>query len=187
MPLASKLLTKYHPVRWASAQDHRRCHMKKDHNDYQSLVLFCLAGQRYALRLDVVVRVIRAVAVTPVPEVPAFILGLINVAGQLLPVFSLRRCLGLPDCPVRPEDQFVMVRTSRLTVALVVDEVLDLKTLDDSQMVAVEDALPECGCRAQGLVKIHGDIIFIYDLDKLISQREQERILQATEALATHP
>ena len=156
--------------------------MIESKNDCQTLVLFRLAQQRYALRLDAVDRVIRAVAVTPVPETPAIVLGLINLAGQLLPVFSLRRCLGLPDRPIRPQDQFVIVRTSRLTVAMVVDEVRGLSRLDVTRTVAVEDALPQGECRVQGLVKIEGEIILIYDLEKLFSRKDQERILRAKEA-----
>ena len=64
------------------------------------LVVFTLDGQRYALRLGAVERVIRAVAVTPVPETTAFVLGLVKLTGQLITVVSLRRCLGLPDRPV---------------------------------------------------------------------------------------
>ena len=141
-----------------------------------SLVLFRLATQRYALRLEAVERVIRAVAVTPVPESPAFVLGLINVAGQLLPVFSLRRCLGLPDRVVRPEDQFVIARTSRMSVAVVVDEVLGLNTLELAQAVPVASALPGQADRLDGLVKINGEIILIYDLERLLSAADQERL-----------
>jgi purine-binding chemotaxis protein CheW len=143
------------------------------------IVIFTLDGQRYALGLNAVERVIRAAAVTPVPETPPFVLGLVNMAGQLLPVFSLRRCLGLLDRPIRPQDQFVIVRTSRLTLALVVDEVQELSVLEDAQKVAPGDVLPEGEFRVEGLVKINGDIILIYDLEKLFSPEDRERILEA--------
>ena len=126
-------------------------------NDRQALVLFRLDDQRYALRLDAVERVIRAVAATQVPETPAFVLGLVNLAGQLLPVVSLRRCLGLPDRPIRPEDQFVIARTSRLAMALVVDEVQGLSVDDAIRSVAPADVLPQGEWRVQSLVKIDGD------------------------------
>jgi len=147
-----------------------------------ALVLFRIGEQRYALRLDAVERVIRAVAVTPVPETPAFILGLVNLAGQLLPVCSLRRCLGLPDRPLRSADQLVIVRTSRFTLALMVDEVQGLSLVNAAQTVAVADTLPEGECRVAGLAKINGDIILIYDLEKLFSQEDQEHILLAKAA-----
>jgi purine-binding chemotaxis protein CheW len=148
----------------------------------QTLVLFRLAEQRYALRLAAVERVIRSVAVTPVPETPAFVLGLMNLAGQLLPVCSLRRWLGLADRPVRPDDQMVLVRTSSFTLALVVDEVEGLSVTEAAQTVAVADTLPAEGCRVDGLVKIKGDIILLYDLEKLLRPDERQRILQATTA-----
>ena len=121
-------------------------------------------------------------AVTAVPEAPALVLGVINMAGQLLSVVSLRRCLGLPDRPIRPEDQFVIARTSRLIMALVADEVEGLSAVDASQTVAVEDALPDGECRVQGLAKIDGDIILIYDLERLLGREDQERILEVEDA-----
>ncbi len=150
--------------------------------DRNQIVVFMLDGQRYALRLDAVERIIRAVAVTPVPKTPAFVLGLANMAGQLLPVLSLRRCLGLPDRPIRPEDQFVIVRTSRLTLALMVDDVQGLNAVSATQTVAVEDALPEGECQVQGLVKIDGDIILVCDMEKLIRPEDRNRIQRATSA-----
>ena len=146
--------------------------------EQRQIVTFTLDGQRYALRLDAVERVIRAAAVTAVPETPAFVLGLLNLAGQLLPVFSLRRCLGLPDRPIRPEDQFMIVRTSRFALALMVDEVHGLNVVNAAQTIAVEGAPALGECRIEGLVKINGEIILIYDLEKLLSPADRDRILQ---------
>ena len=151
----------------------------------QSLVLFRMEGQRYALRLDAVERVIRAVAVTPVPEAPPCVLGLINIAGRLQAAVSLRACLGLPDRPIRPEDQLVLARTSRLPIALVVDEAEGLSEVDVGRTVAVGDALPGGECRVDGLVKIDGDIILIYDLERLLEPEDQDRIVQAMAADGT--
>jgi purine-binding chemotaxis protein CheW len=149
----------------------------ENHESGGQAVTFLLDGRRYALPMDSVERVIRAVAVTPVPEVPEYVLGLINMAGRILPVVSLRTCLGLPDRPVRPDDQFVIVRTSGLTVALVVDEVRDLCAVAASG----DESLPD-GCRARGLLRVDGDIILIYDLNTLISREEQERIARIRDA-----
>lgn len=142
------------------------------------VLLVRLDGHRYALPLDTVQRVLRAAAVTPLPEMAPCVLGLINLSGQLVPVFSLRRCLGLPGQPVHPDNQFVIVRTPRLTLAVVVDEVQELATLDDSQALELEASLRDGGCRAQGVLKLHGEIILIYDLDQLLSHAEQEHLAQ---------
>ena len=140
------------------------------------VVVFVMDGQRYALGLQAVDRVIRAVAVTPVPETPAFVLGVINLAGQLLPAISLRRCLGLPERPVRPEDQFMITRTAGLTLALVVDEVQALRPLVSGQAVSPEEVLPGAACRVHRLLKLEGDIILIYDVEELFNQDDRERM-----------
>ena len=141
------------------------------------IVILALDGQRYALPLSAVERVIRAVAVTPVPETPAFVFGVVNMAGKMVPVVSLRACFGLPGRPIRPEDQFVIARTSRLTLALVVDEVQGLSAVDAAQTVAVEDALPGGERGVRGLAKLDGGIIQICDMDRLIGQEDQDRLL----------
>ena len=145
----------------------------------RSLLLFKLEEQRYALQLDAVERVIRAVAVTLVPELPPQILGLVNVAGKLVPVFSLRASLGLCDRPVGVSDQFILVRTRWFQVALVVDEVLNLSDVTSGEQVDLAEALPEGETRVAGLVKIDGDVILIYDLETLLRPEERELIRRA--------
>ena len=149
----------------------------------QSLVLFRINDQRFALPLKSVERIIRAAAVTSVPETPPFVLGLINVNGQLVPVISLRRCLGLADHEILPEDQFVLARTSKMTMALVVDEVQGLSELDVAQTTVPRDVLPGGGTRVHCMIKIKGDIILIYDLDKLFNLEEQDRILASQDVI----
>jgi purine-binding chemotaxis protein CheW len=152
--------------------------------DHAQLLTFVLDGQRYALRLNVVERVIRAAAVTAVPEAPAFVLGLVNLAGQLLPVLSLRRCLGLPDRRIRAEDQFVIVRTARSSLVLTVDAVQGVCMVNTAQTVPLEDVLRDGARRVQGQVMVNGEVVLLYDLEDLFSPADEDRILQATSAEA---
>jgi chemotaxis signal transduction protein len=87
------------------------------------LVVFALEGQRYALALACVSRVVRAVAVTPVPHAPAGELGIINVQGEVLPVVDARWHFGLPSRGVRPGDRFIIATLGGRAAALVVDAV----------------------------------------------------------------
>ena len=55
------------------------------------LVVFSLDDQRYALPLARVHRCIRVVAITPLPEAPAIVLGIIDLGGAVIPVINIRR------------------------------------------------------------------------------------------------
>lgn len=73
------------------------------------LVLFTLDGQTFALELGRVQRVLRALEVTPLPNAPAVILGVINIQGEIASVVSLRHRFRLPAREITPNDQFVLV------------------------------------------------------------------------------
>src|SRR4051812_48964203 len=85
-------------------------------------LLFTLEGQRYALRLDTVERIVRAAEITPLPNAPAVVLGVLDVEGEVLPVLSLRRRLRLAERDITPADNFLIARTEQRRVVLVVDE-----------------------------------------------------------------
>ena len=89
-------------------------------------VVFRIDRQRYALPLDHVIRAVRMVAVTPVPDTPDSMLGIIAMAGQTLPVIDLRRLFGQPGNHPELQDILLIVQVQGQTVAAVVDEVLNI-------------------------------------------------------------
>ncbi len=69
--------------------------MERSHR-HQHLV-FHLDEQRYAIKLSEVKKVTRAVQITNLAEAPEFLLGLINLQGDIIPIIDIRRALHLPD------------------------------------------------------------------------------------------
>ena len=144
------------------------------------LVIFRLNGQRYALPLPVVERVIQAVEVTSLPGAPAVVLGVINVAGCVLPVFNIRRRFFLPEREVVPADQFLIARTARHTVALVIDEVHGVIEHEPSAVVAADGMVPGLE-QFQGVVKLDDGLVLIHDLEKFLSLDEAHALDAAME------
>jgi purine-binding chemotaxis protein CheW len=87
------------------------------------LVLFALDGQRYALALERVRRVVRAVAITPLPGAPPIVLGVLDLGGEVIPAVSIRDRFGHPRREVGLSDHLVIATAGKRTVALLVDEV----------------------------------------------------------------
>lgn len=134
-------------------------------------VVFSLDAGRYALPLAAVERIVRAVEVTCLPSAPAIVLGAINVAGRVLPVFNTRRRFGLPERDVGPEDQFLIARSAHRTVVLAIDAtqgVLERATSDtvDAQSIVM-------GLRhIQGVIRLPDGLALIHDLDRFLSAEE---------------
>ena len=144
------------------------------------LVIFRLNGQRYALPLTVVERIIQAVEVTPLPGAPAVVLGAINVAGCVLPVLNIRRRFFLPEREVVPSDHFLIARTVRHTLALVIDEVHGVIEHEPSAVIGADRMVPGLE-QFQGVVKLDDGLVLIHDLEKFLSLDEAHALDTAME------
>lgn len=82
-------------------------------NPPQNFVEFVLDTEHFAFALDDVQRVIRAVAVTPVPGAGRCVMGAIDIHGEIVPVFDTRALLGLDSRALQPSDHFMIARGSR--------------------------------------------------------------------------
>jgi purine-binding chemotaxis protein CheW len=141
------------------------------------LVVFALDNQQYALHLPAVVRTVRMVAITPLPQAPAIVTGVINLQGRVIPVLNIRQRFRLPERGERLSDQLIIARTAQRIVALVVDEVRGV--IDNAAHEAVEPATIVPGIEhLEGVVKMADGMIFIHDLDRFLSL-DEERALEA--------
>lgn len=134
-----------------------------------------LGEDRFGLPVETVLRVIRAVEVTPVPGFPECALGVINVQGQIMPVISMRRKFRLPDKPVQLADRFIIARADERPVALVadsVDHLFDLPPGTVADVDGVASSLPPF----RGVAKLDDGLLLIHDLASLLSCDESHLI-----------
>jgi purine-binding chemotaxis protein CheW len=142
------------------------------------LVVFILDDQRYALRLDAVERVVRAVRVTPLPQAPASVCGVVDVAGQIIPVLDMRRRFHLPAKEVALSDQLIIARASMRLVAFIVDAVSGVIECQQQDVVPAEAIAAQIEYVA-GVVKLEDGMLFIHDLDTFLSQEEARSLAEA--------
>lgn len=145
------------------------------------LVVFTLDDRGYGLPLPAVERIVRAVAVTPLPKAPDIVLGVINVQGRVIPVINVRRRFRLPEREIGLADQIVIARSRRRRVALVVDAVSGVLEYSEPDAVGAQDVLPALPY-VQGVVKLAGGLILIHDLDTFLSLEEESHLDRALES-----
>lgn len=142
---------------------------------------FRLAGGVYALDIRRIKEVIRPQKVTPVPKSPAFIEGVINLRGMVIPVIDLRRRFNLP----RPGDdrraRVIICVVERKTIGLLVDEATEVCSFSRQDVRPASPFLG--GAEAEfilGVCRQGENLIMLLDLDRLLSAGE-------TSALAAVP
>ena len=146
--------------------------------DHMQIVVFSLDEPRYALDLLTVERVVRAVEITHLPKAPEIVLGVINMQGQVIPVVDVRKRFRLPEREINIDDRFIISRTSRRLVALVVDDVTGVQKLGNREIVSAKQALPFAEY-IKGVAKVEDDLVLIYDLDRFLSLDEEQKLDEA--------
>ena len=135
------------------------------------VVVFRLDEHRYALSIDNVERIVRAVEVTPLPGSPEIVLGAISVAGRILPVLDMRRRFGLPQREITPADHFLIGRTAQRTVVLAIDQADGVIDTDPGTVTASADIVPSLA-HVQGVARLDDGLALIHDLDTFLSSDE---------------
>jgi purine-binding chemotaxis protein CheW len=135
---------------------------------------FEIDGQEYALDIMQIKEIINPVPITPVPRAPAFVEGIIELRGAVLPVVDLRKRFDAPANPPTRETKYVIVSLSNHIVGLVVDRVREVMRVD------VEDILDApsmaTGLDAQfvsGVYKRDGRILIVLDIGRILSASER--------------
>jgi purine-binding chemotaxis protein CheW len=137
------------------------------------LLVFELDDARYALRLDTVREVARAVLITPLPDAPPVVEGVIDVRGSLVPVYDLRTRFGLPPRPLHPDDRLVIAWTGERVVAIRCDRTgwieraVPRRLEPASRTAASDDVIAGAAQLADGIVLIHDLATFLDDAARL--------------------
>ncbi len=132
------------------------------------LVCFKLAEEEYAVDITSVQEVIRVSALTPVPQMPDFVLGVINVRGSIIPVFDLRKEFRLPEKEMDDQSKIIILNVRDVSFGIIADHILDNVKLDKNLV----DPAPEVKLRMnreciKGLGEIGKRMIIILNLAKV--------------------
>lgn len=105
-----------------------------------TVALLKIGNSKIGLHVEHIERVLRAVAITPLPNQSRGVLGVINVEGSLIKVSDLRARLGLPTKVLELDDQIVIVETDGQRVAIVVDAVSSVVHYTQNNFTAFNQA-----------------------------------------------
>lgn len=143
-----------------------------------------LDNESYAIAVLKVREIIRMQKITPVPQVPVFVKGVINLRGRVIPIIDLRVKFDLTaafaerTCIVVVQVRLHSSKTVQL--GLIVDSVEEVVTLSDSEI----EPTPEFGVRINttyllGMAKIKGQVKTLLDIDRVVSLENDAPVLQS--------
>lgn len=112
-----------------------------------SLCSFEVNGGAFAIDLRRVREILRPTKITAVPKAPAFLEGVIDLRGAVLPVVDLRKRLGRPQPAADPLNRLVLAWVGRREIGLLVDRVAGVLRLSRTELLPAPDLWLEQGAR----------------------------------------
>lgn len=138
-------------------------------------IQFLLNQQNYGIDIMEVRSVEKYEKVSPVLGAPEFVKGVLNLRGELIPVYSVRRKFRLPDCNIDDETKLLIVKINEMSVALEVDKVIGIVNVSEKETEKRPQIFDRQDTDFVGKVAdLNGNIIILLDLASLITEKEQK-------------
>ncbi|MEW5725011.1 MAG: chemotaxis protein CheW [Thermodesulfobacteriota bacterium] len=142
---------------------------------------FVLGREEYGIGILKVREIIGMMSVTPVPQTPSFVKGVINLRGQVIPVVDLRLKFGMPELEYTERTSIIVVEArshaSKVQIGIVVDSVSEVVNIKGED---IEDT-PTFGTRLDtrfilGMAKTEGRVKILLDIDRVLTEEELETL-----------
>ena len=131
------------------------------------LLEFRVAAERYAVETRFVQEVHPLRDLTPLPGTPPFVPGIVNVRGQILPVYDLKKLFGLPEPGLTDLHRVIHVRGHDMELGLLADVIVSVRVIAADRLQPSLATLT--GIRADYLKGITDDRVVVLDLDRILS------------------
>ncbi|MGB9640228.1 MAG: chemotaxis protein CheW [Anaerolineales bacterium] len=151
----------------------------------QQLVVFELANEHYGVDISAVESIIKMQQITTVPQAPAFVEGITNLRGSILPVMDLRKRFGLKEIGKdnsqstrqHDESRIVVVSMEGMKVGMIVDAVSEVLRVPSD---AIEPPPPMVtsinSAFITGIAKVGEKLIILLDLARILTVSEKDQM-----------
>lgn len=101
-------------------------------------LIFSVNQNRYSIDIEKVETIIRAAFITPLPDSPDYVLGVLNIKGEFIPVIDLSSLFEKKPSQIKPSQFFILTRCKDSRVALLGDKIDSLHNVSTAQKISLE-------------------------------------------------
>jgi purine-binding chemotaxis protein CheW len=151
---------------------------KRTENDpIIQLVTFRLDQEAYGINVMQVQEVLRVTEIAPVPGAPDYVLGIVNLRGNVVTVIDTRSRFGLPTAEMSDASRIVIIESGEEVIGILVDSVSEVVELRQSEIeLAPSVGTEESSRYIQGVATRSEDLLIVVDLNKLLSEDEKAEL-----------
>jgi len=132
-----------------------------------------LKDETYGINVMQVQEVLRVAEIAPVPGAPHYVLGIINLRGNVVTVIDTRTRFGLPRAEMDELSRIIVIESEAQVVGILVDSVAEVVDLHGSDIDSAPNVGNEESSRyIQGVANYDNNLLIVVDLNKLLSEQE---------------
>lgn len=136
-------------------------------------VTFRLDNETYGINVMQVQEVLRHTEIAPVPGAPSYVLGIINLRGNVVTVIDTRQRFGLTPAPITDNTRIVIIEADKQVVGILVDSVAVVVYLRQSEIeTAPNVGTDESAKFIQGVCNKNNELLILVDLEKMMTEDE---------------
>lgn len=132
-------------------------------------IVIRLGAEQYGIDISYIENIVRMQNITRVPKVPAYLKGVINLRGEVIPVMSLRLKMDLPEDEITRATRIIILKLEQQgNVGIIVDEVKEVVTLTSNE-IEKNSYDPKDGTISfiSGVGKHNGELISLLELNSI--------------------
>lgn len=134
------------------------------------VVEFILGPEHYGIESSHIREIHPLSEFTPLPCTPAFVLGLVNVRGQILSIINIKKLFDLPEKGLTDLNKVIIVRADRMEVGILADVIVGVRSIPLEEL---HPALPTLtGIREEYLKGITKDPLVVLDVENILSDEK---------------
>ena len=144
-------------------------------DDAMQLVVARIFNEHYGIPIIQVQEIIKPTEITPVPKMPAFLEGVINLRGKIVPVVDLYKHFNLGEKKVTDDTRIIVSFVGEQPVGLIVDAVSEVIHVRASQVEAIPSAISSLDSQfVRGVAKMDGQLVIVLNLEMIIEDLERK-------------
>ena len=131
----------------------------------KKFISFFVDKSNYALPLEQVIRIIRCEDITQVPKAPRFVVGVINLQGEVIPVINLRDRFGLPEVEQSVRRRIIVANIEERRYGVIVDGVREIVDIEEEKIEhEATSVFGHKGDYTVGIARLENRLLIILDL-----------------------
>lgn len=141
----------------------------QENMETKQYIVVQIGNEKYGININYIDNIVRMSKITRVPKVQSYFNGVMNLRGEIVPVMSIRKKMGLPDDVITDASRIIIIKLEEKgSIGIIVDEVREVITLNMSEVEkqTAKDSF------INGIGKNGDELISLFEINAIVEDKE---------------